>query len=107
MIRTVKTINTWVARFQCDINILAPTRECIKPKLNIPVAFHTLIVANPDRPSVESIIHMVAVRCTTKGNSNLDAIGNVKSVVGSVAGLGCATFGRSAYIKSGSVDRNP
>jgi hypothetical protein len=26
-------------------------------------------------------------------------------VVGSVAGLGCATFGRSAYVKNSNVDR--
>ena len=26
-------------------------------------------------------------------------------MVGSGAGLGCATFGRSAYIENGSVDR--
>jgi hypothetical protein len=47
----------------------------------------------------------IAVRLTTIGNSNLDAVENPKRVVGNVAGLSCATFRRSANIKNGSVDR--
>jgi hypothetical protein len=89
VIRIVETIDTWVTRFQCSINIVANTRKCIKPKLNVPALFHTLPVANRGRRAFESMVCVIAVLCTNIGNSNQDTIGNPVVVVGSMTGLSC------------------
>jgi len=76
----------------------------IPPRLNNSVPSHTLTVGKlPGSNAVhESTVRGIAVQWTTIRNSNQDAIGSPKEVVGSLAGLGHATFGRSAYIENSS-----
>ena len=51
------------------------------------------------------VVRVIAGRCTTEGNQYQDAVGNPEKVVGSFAGLGCATFERTTTFENGSVDR--